>query len=377
MIKLTHDGLLELLDFDPATGAFVWKVSRSNRVKVGSRAGTVHRPTGGRYIAIGDEKFMAHRLAWFYVHGSWPAQDIRPLDDNYDNCAIANLSEVSRVALQHARGAIRTNTSGYVGVSATASGKWQSKITWNYHQISLGANFETAEEAGDAYQVADSALKTATCAADIKAAVDAFRLGKRQRAAWNNIQRTYPACGWENFEAFCYDVVEAPMRRYAITPVDAAKEIGPGNWKWSLAIDSEVHTRDGRVAYQRANRQANIDLHRGRDFQRKYGIDFAAYQQMLLAQKGVCAICDNPETKMESGTLRLLSVDHNHETGAVRGLLCSNCNLAIGYACDDVTVLQKAIGYLRKHAGVDTVLPFDPTRSDRDWLHVATAGFGA
>ena len=47
----------------------------------------------------------------------------------------------------------------------------------------------------------------------------------------------------------------------------------------------------------------------------------------------------------------------------------------IGYACDDVTVLQKAIGYLRKHAGGETVLPFVPTRNARDWLLVATPGF--
>jgi hypothetical protein len=55
----------------------------------------------------------------------------------------------------------------------------------------------------------------------------------------------------------------------------------------------------------------------------------------------------------------MLSVDHDHVTGAVRGLLCSNCNLVLGYACDDVTVLQKAIGYLRRHVGIDNVVPLE------------------
>ena len=90
------------------------------------------------------------------------------------------------------------------------------------------------------------------------------------------------------------------------------------------------------------------DHNRDKDFRKKYGIDFAEYQRMLIAQKGVCAICEQPETKLQNGSIRMLSVDHNHKTGAVRGLLCANCNMAIGYACDDVSILQKAIGYLRR-----------------------------
>src|SRR6516165_11065298 len=103
LYKLTHSTLRRLLDYDPATGLFTWKVARSNRVKPGSQAGVLHHASGGRYISIGNEKFMAHRLAWFYVHGRWPNTDVRPRDRNYDNCAIANLIEVSRVELQHAR----------------------------------------------------------------------------------------------------------------------------------------------------------------------------------------------------------------------------------------------------------------------------------
>lgn len=80
---------------------------------------------------------------------------------------------------------------------------------------------------------------------------------------------------------------------------------------------------------------------------------------MLLQQNGVCAICKNAETKIESGSVRSLSVDHNHTTGAVRGLLCANCNLAIGYACDDVSILRNAIAYLQKHEP-SNVVPFQP-----------------
>src|SRR5436305_13875987 len=97
LYKLTHETLTQLLDYDPATGFFTWKVARSNRVKPTSRAGVLHHPSGGRYISIGSEKFMAHRLAWFYQHGRWPETDVRPIDGHYDHCWIANLKEVSRV----------------------------------------------------------------------------------------------------------------------------------------------------------------------------------------------------------------------------------------------------------------------------------------
>ena len=356
--KLTHERLSELLDLDPATGVFVWKAPISNRVKVGERAGVFHKPSGGRYIAVDGEKWMAHRLAWFFAKGEPPQHDIRPIDGDYDNCAIENLKEVSRVQLQHERGKIATNTTGFAGVSAAKGGKFQSKITWNYHQIALGANFDTAEEAGEAYGIAEQALKTATCDEDIKGAVAAFRLAKRQRAAWGNIERNYPNHCWTSFEAFADSVKEVHASRYAVVPVDASIPIGPNNWKWALPIDGDHHSvRDGRVAYNRANRQANRDVHRDRDFRRNYGIDFAQYQEMLLAQKGVCAICEKPETKIENGTIRLLSVDHDHTTNAVRGLLCANCNMAIGYACDDVTILHKAIDYLNSHKSAD-VIPF-------------------
>lgn len=360
LIKLTHETLIELLDFDPATGVFTWKVARSNRVKVGSRAGVFHAASGGRYISIGDEKFMAHRLAFFYVNKRWPNTDVRPNDGDYDNCSTENLQEVSRVALQHGRSKIKTNTSGYQGVSAAKNGKWQSKITWNYKQISLGGNFDTAEEAGAAYAMALETLKTAKSEDDIRKAVADFRTEKRLRAAWENLHRSNVNHAFGDFADFCAEFEDIPDSRYALAPIDASLPIGHGNVRWALPADAIHSTRDGRSAYNKVLREANRDHHRGRDFRRLYGIDFGDYQRMLLDQKGVCAICEKPETKVENGTIRLLSVDHNHTTGAVRGLLCANCNLAIGYACDDVSVLEKAIIYLRKYGAPSNVVKFEP-----------------
>ena len=68
-------------------------------------------------------------------------------------------------------------------------------------------------------------------------------------------------------------------------------------------------------------------------FKRDYGISGDDYLELLAAQNGVCAICGEPETqtKKKHGTKSLLSVDHDHDTKKVRGLLCADCNLSVGW----------------------------------------------
>lgn len=90
-----------------------------------------------------------------------------------------------------------------------------------------------------------------------------------------------------------------------------------------------------------------------RDYQlkRRFGISYNEYAQQLQAQGGVCAICKQPETAIDSrtGKARLPAVDHNHETKLVRGLLCSSCNLGLGYFNDTPALLRAAAGYLEEH----------------------------
>jgi hypothetical protein len=83
-----------------------------------------------------------------------------------------------------------------------------------------------------------------------------------------------------------------------------------------------------------------------------YGLSLETYNVMLAAQGGVCAICKGVETYIPKGhgTPKPLSVDHNHETGAVRGLLCSHCNYVIGYARENIETLRETIKYLEKYA---------------------------
>lgn len=75
---------------------------------------------------------------------------------------------------------------------------------------------------------------------------------------------------------------------------------------------------------------------------RIYGITIKEYYKMLEDQGGGCAVCG--KTPGENG--RRLAVDHDHETGEVRGLLCSSCNTGLGNFKDDPQLLESAMYYL-------------------------------
>lgn len=78
----------------------------------------------------------------------------------------------------------------------------------------------------------------------------------------------------------------------------------------------------------------------------KYGLTLEDYEKLFEAQNGVCAICEKREQQN-----KLLAVDHNHRTGAIRGLLCSLCNTAIGKLGDDPDLVKRALDYLVARGG--------------------------
>lgn len=79
----------------------------------------------------------------------------------------------------------------------------------------------------------------------------------------------------------------------------------------------------------------------------EYGITLEFYNALLAKQGNKCAICSKTQVELK----RKLAVDHCHETGKIRGLLCDTCNRGIGYLKDSISVLETAIAYLRGNNG--------------------------
>jgi len=89
-----------------------------------------------------------------------------------------------------------------------------------------------------------------------------------------------------------------------------------------------------------------VVLARTRNWQLKnnFGIDSKQYEEIMDRQNGCCAICKRSQEELN----RRMAVDHNHTTGQIRGLLCSNCNTGIGNLRDNVALLEEAIKYLNE-----------------------------
>ena len=90
----------------------------------------------------------------------------------------------------------------------------------------------------------------------------------------------------------------------------------------------------------------NPKKRRARKLRSKYGLTTECYDKMMEAQNGRCAICGTTETR--NAAYKFFPVDHCHETGKVRGLLCDFCNVGLGRFEDDIERLQKAIEYLKE-----------------------------
>ena len=87
----------------------------------------------------------------------------------------------------------------------------------------------------------------------------------------------------------------------------------------------------------------NSDKTRNRLYKKRYGITIEEYDLIYSKQNGCCAICGVHQSDLN----KRLSIDHNHKTGRVRGLLCDRCNRLIGFSNEEIIILRNAIKYLR------------------------------
>lgn len=342
---LTHALLLEALDYDPASGSFHWKDGRKRDV------GNIDRD-GRLQIRIGFDKYPAHRLAWFYVHGVYPDQYIVPRNGDYLDLRIENLEQKSAQEMAFGWSARRDNKSGHRGVTWDKSrARWTAGIGINGKRKGLG-RFKTKEEAVAAVEAARAQIMqapTEMVGLSTEARLQA-RENARMLSLWRRTLRSHgDYTGWSSFAEFRSEIGDA-QHRGILQAKDISKRIGPGNWVWSESLYSKFNTRTtaGKTAYEFAYRQRNPFVKKNRDLRQTFGITVAEFHAMRDAQGGVCAACGRPEKEKRSGRVRELAVDHCHRTGAIRGLLCGNCNRGIGKFEDNPELLRKAADYLER-----------------------------
>jgi Recombination endonuclease VII len=124
----------------------------------------------------------------------------------------------------------------------------------------------------------------------------------------------------------------------------------------SACVDCEVWgrflRRDQHKAYARSYRRTTEGeaVSRDLDYYKKYGISLEIYEQILAEQDGKCAICREPPSMIRFGRVVPLEVDHDHDTGAVRGLLCYRCNTCLERVESVAGWIKSSVAYLARQA---------------------------
>lgn len=150
---ITQSELREILDYDPATGVFVYRKKVAKKIVVGQEAGCT-ASDGYVRIRINGVLYLGHRLAWLHYHGE-PVPSIIDHRNGFSN-RISNLREATRSNNAMNSKSHRDGSSKFKGVSWSAKrGKWQASICKDRHHISLG-RFDSEEEAARAYSRASA-----------------------------------------------------------------------------------------------------------------------------------------------------------------------------------------------------------------------------
>lgn len=149
---LTQQRLKELLHYDPETGVLTWIVSRKGRF---IRAGQIAygRNNGYVIICVDGRLYRGHRLAWLYMTGGFPADQIDHINRVRDDNKWSNLREVNnKTNAENTSSARTSNRIGILGVSVRGN-SFRAKITTNGKPICLGT-YKNKEDARNAYIVA-------------------------------------------------------------------------------------------------------------------------------------------------------------------------------------------------------------------------------
>jgi len=174
--------------------------------------------------------------------------------------------------------------------------------------------------------------------------------------AWCGLRRYHrldmdPA--WvDDFWAFAHSIPEKPSDEAKAFRADKKQPWSSVNFYWretKISGDARKNRRLYMLEWQRNARASNVDYYKNADLKKLYGITIEWYKAQHGAQNGLCAICSKPETAKIRGNTLSLAVDHCHDTGDVRELLCRACNNAIGALNHSPATLRKAADYLERH----------------------------
>lgn len=136
--KLTQKELKEIVNYDKKTGVFTWKIDRGGTAKKGDIAGCLGG-YGYWILTIKGKTYQAHRIAFLYMRGYFPENEVDHKDRNRANNAWSNLREVSRTCNARNCGIQARNKNGVIGVCKVAGEtRYRAKITVNKKPIHLG-----------------------------------------------------------------------------------------------------------------------------------------------------------------------------------------------------------------------------------------------
>lgn len=140
------------------------------------------------------------------------------------------------------------------------------------------------------------------------------------------------ARGKKRYSSYCTDCINGYARDFR------SKDVAAFRQKANLYYQANAERKRELARRWRAN----AGVQRAYNLRSQYGISLDDYQVLLDKQQGVCAVCKKPP----QGKRKFLAVDHDHQTGKIRGLLCTTCNVGLGALQDNPDLLRAALVYL-------------------------------
>ena len=142
---ITCREIRKILHYDAKRGVWRWRVRPARHVQLGSIAGSVNS-NGYRHIMINGKQYKSSRLAWFYIYGYFPENQVDHINRNPSDDRWCNLREVSHQCNIRNCGMRNDNTSGIKGVSWNKRDeKWQARVAVNGKSKSLGYHADFTE----------------------------------------------------------------------------------------------------------------------------------------------------------------------------------------------------------------------------------------